>query len=103
MHVGVTPFLILAAVMFSIGLYGAASKKSAVTVLMSLELMSIAVSLNLVALSRFVTPVKMTGQAFALFVMVVSAAEVGMGLALVLSVYRQNRTVELPTLDRLKG
>jgi NADH-quinone oxidoreductase subunit K len=65
--------------------------------------MSIAVSLNLVALSRFVTPVKMTGQAFALFVMVVSAAEVGMGLALVLSVYRRNRTVELPTLDRLKG
>ena len=100
---GVVPFLVLSAVMFSIGLYGAASKKSAVTVLMSLELMSIAVSLNLVALSRFVTPEKMTGQAFALFVMVVSAAEVGMGLALVLSVYRRNRTVELPTLDRLKG
>jgi NADH:ubiquinone oxidoreductase subunit K len=103
MHVGVTPFLILSALMFSIGLYGAVSKKSAVTVLMSLELMSIAVSLNLVALSRFVTPALMTGQAFALFVMVVSAAEVGMGLALVLSVYRRNRTVELPTLDRLKG
>ncbi len=103
MHVGVVPFLVLSAIMFSIGLYGAASKKSAVTVLMSLELMSIAVSLNLVARSRFVTPAKMTGQAFALFVMVVSAAEVGMGLALVLSVYRRNRTVELPTLDRLKG
>ncbi|MBA4370368.1 MAG: NADH-quinone oxidoreductase subunit NuoK, partial [Coriobacteriaceae bacterium] len=65
-------FLFLAAVLFSLGLYGAVSKKSAVLVLMSLELMANAVNLNLIALSRFVTPERMTGQLFAVFSMVVS-------------------------------
>ena len=61
MRVGVEAFLMLAAVLFSLGLYGAVSKKGAVQVLMSLELMAIAININLVALSRFVTPVTMDG------------------------------------------
>lgn len=103
MQVGLNVFLGLAAVLFCLGLYGAVSKKSAVMVLMSLELMAVAVNLNMVALSRFITPAEMTGQFFAVFTMVVSAAEIGLGLALVLAIYRQSRSIELTTMDRLKG
>ena len=103
MQVGLVHFLVLAAVLFCIGLYGAISKKSAVMVLMSLEIMAIAVNINLLAFWRFAAPQELAGQVFALFVMVVSAAEIGIGLALVLAVYRQTRSVELPSLERLKG
>ncbi|PKQ30137.1 MAG: NADH-quinone oxidoreductase subunit NuoK [Actinobacteria bacterium HGW-Actinobacteria-10] len=103
MRLGLEAFLGLAGFLFAIGLYGAVSKKSTVMVLMSLELMAVAVNLNLVAFSRFVTPEAMTGQFFAMFVMVVSAAEIGLGLALVLAIYRRSRSVELSTMERLKG
>lgn len=103
MTVGLTPFLVLSAVLFGTGLYGAVSKRSAVMVLMSLELMAAAVNIALVAFSRFTTPVAMTGQFFTIFVMVVSAAEIGLGLGLVLALYRESRSVELDTLDRLRG
>lgn len=103
MQVGPGAFLALAAVLFSLGLYGAVSKRSAVMVLMSLEIMAVAVNLNMVALSRWVTPEAMTGQFFSIFTMVVSAAEIGLGLALVLAIYRRSRSVELSTMDRLKG
>jgi NAD(P)H-quinone oxidoreductase subunit 4L len=93
----------LAACLFAIGLFGALSKKSAVMVLMSLELMTNAVNLNLVAISRFLTPESMAGQFTAAFVMVVAAAEIGLGLALVLAVYRTHRTVELDHIDELRG
>ena len=103
MTVGPHAFMVLAAAMFAIGLFGALSKKSAVMVLMSLELMTNAVNLNLVAVSRFVTPESMAGQFAAAFIMVVAAAEIGLGLALVLAVFRAKRTVELDHIDRLKG
>ena len=103
MTVGPHAFMALAAVLFTIGLFGALSKKSAVMVLMSLELMTNAVNLNLVAVSRFVTPESMAGQFAAAFIMVVAAAEIGLGLALVLALYRTRRTVELDHIDRLKG
>lgn len=100
---GLDFFLVLSAVLFSLGLYGTLSKRSAVMVLMSLELMANAVNVNLVALSRFLTPTAMTGQFFAVFLMVVAAAEIGLGLALVLALYRQTKTIELGLLDELKG
>ncbi len=103
MQVGLGAFLGLSAVLFSIGLYGAVSKRSAVMVLMSLELMAAAVNLNMVAFSRFLTPSAMTGQFFAVFAMVVSAAEIGLGLALVLAIYRRSRSIELSSMERLKG
>jgi len=103
MTLGLHAPLALGAVLFGLGLYGAVSKRSAVMVLMSLELMANAVNINLVTLSRFVTPVKATGQFFAVFAMVVSAAEIGLGLALVLALYRSFRTIELSAMDRLKG
>ncbi len=85
------------------GLYGAVSKKGAVQVLMSLELMAVAVSLNLIAFSRYVTPIEMTGQFFTVFVMVVSAAEIGLGLALVLAIFKSARSSEVDSLNELKG
>ncbi|TLM77488.1 MAG: NADH-quinone oxidoreductase subunit NuoK [Actinobacteria bacterium] len=103
MTVGLHHFLALSAVLFFIGLYGALSKRSAVLVLMSLELMANAVNVDLVAFSRFVTPATMAGQMFAVFSMVVSAAEIGLGLALVLALYRATRSVEVAAMNRLKG
>lgn len=103
MTVGLDAFLILATVLFSIGLFGALAKKSAIMVLMSLELMANAVNILLVAASRFVTPATMDGWFFAVFSLVVSAAEIGLGLSLVLALYRKVRTAELDRLDTLKG
>ena len=103
MRVGLQAFLMLAAVLFSLGVYGAISKKGALQLLMSLELMAIAVNINFVALSRFLTPRTMDGQFFAVFEMVVSAAEVGLGLGLILAIYRRTRVSEVSDLDELKG
>lgn len=103
MSVGLKELLVLAAALFALGLFGATAKRSAVQVLMSLELMSIAVNLNLVAFSRFVTPEAMTGWYFTLFTMVISACEVGIGLALVVAIYRGARTSEVTELTELKG
>jgi len=103
MRVGLEAFLMLAAILFSLGLYGAVSKKGAIQVLMSLELMAVAVNINLVAFSRFVTPLSQDGLFFTLFAMVVSAAEVGLGLALVIAVYRRAHDSEITGLNELKG
>lgn len=103
MQIGLAHLLVLAAMLFSIGLYGALSRKNAVHVLMSLELMANAVNINLVAFSRFVTPATLDGQFFAVFSMVVSAAEIGLGLALVLAIYRRKKSVELDAISELKG
>lgn len=93
----------LAAVLFSLGLYGALSKKATVQLLMSLELMAIAININLVAFSRFTTARTMDGLFFAVFTMVISAAEVGLGLALILAVYRRSHQSEVTSLSELKG
>ncbi len=103
MRVGLEAFLMLGAALFALGLYGAVSKKGAVQVLMSLELMSIAVGINLIAFSRFQTPTEMTGWYFTVFTMVISAAEVGLGLALILAIYRRSRSSEVTGLSDLKG
>lgn len=103
MDVGIHAFLGLAAVLFSLGIYGALSKKSAIQVLMSLELMAIAVNINLLAFSRFITPETMDGQFFAIFAMVISAAEIGLGLALIVAIYRNSRQSEVDDFTELKG
>ncbi|MBK5210843.1 MAG: NADH-quinone oxidoreductase subunit NuoK [Coriobacteriia bacterium] len=103
MRVGLDAFLLLSAALFSIGIYGAISKKSTIGILMSLEIMSIAITLNLVAIDRFVTPAAMTGWFFALFMMVTSAAEIGIGLALVIAIFRAGKTSEVSDLTELKG
>ncbi len=94
-------FLILSAFLFCTGIYGVLARKNAVLVLMSIELMLNAVNINLVAFSAVRSNV--AGQVFALFVITVAAAEVGVGLAIVLLIYRNERTSDLDEVDQLKG
>ncbi len=94
-------FLLLAAVLFSIGVYGVLARKNGVMVLMSIELILNAVNINLVAFSAMTGA--LTGQVFALFVIAVAAAEVGVGLALVLAIFRLYRNVDLDEVDLMKG
>ena len=94
-------FLFLAAFLFATGVYGVLARKNGVLVLMSVELILNAVNLNLVAFGAFNQTV--TGQIFALFVIAIAAAEVGVGLAIVLLIYRNRRSVDLTGIDALKG
>ena len=95
-------FLVLAAALFSIGLYGVLSRRHAIGILMGIELMLNAVNINMVAFWRYIDPVKITGQIFALFVFTVAAAEVAVGLALVIAIYRNRDTVVVEEIDLLK-
>jgi NADH-quinone oxidoreductase subunit K len=95
-------FLILAAGLFSIGLFGVLSRKNAIAILLGVELMLNAVNINLVSFWRYGNIADMAGQVFAIIVFAVAAAEVAVGLALVISVYRQRRTVIADDLDMMK-
>lgn len=94
-------FLILSAFLFCTGVYGVLARRNGVLVLMSVELMLNAVNINLVAFSAFREDV--VGQSFALFVITIAAAEVGVGLAIVLLIYRNLRSPDLDQVDQLKG
>jgi len=95
-------YLIFAGALFSIGLYGVLARKNAVAILMGIELMLNAVNINLVAFWRYRTPDSIAGQAFAVIVFAVAAAEVAVGLALVISVYRRRNTIVADEIDMLK-
>jgi NADH:ubiquinone oxidoreductase subunit K len=95
-------FLILSAALFSIGLFGVLARKNAVAILLGIELMLNAVNINLVAFWRFGTIASISGQVFAIIVFAVAAAEVAVGLALIISVYRRRTTVTADELDLLK-
>jgi NADH-quinone oxidoreductase subunit K len=96
-------YLILAAALFCIGTYGVLARRNAIVILMSVELMLNAVNINLVAFWRYLEPAGATGQAFALFVYAVAAAEVAVGLALVIAIWRTQNTVVLEDVDLLQG
>jgi NADH-quinone oxidoreductase subunit K len=96
-------FLIVAAILFSIGLYGVMARRNAVAILMSVELMLNAVNINLVAFWRFQTPEQPIGLAWAIFVLTVAAAEAAVGLAIIISVYRLRDSVIAEDLDTLKN
>lgn len=100
--VGPAHYVILSAVLFCIGLFGVLAKRNAVMVLICIELMLNAVNINLVAFSRYVSPADFIGQIFALFVITVAAAEVGLGLAIIIAIYRNKVTVNLDEFDLLK-
>ncbi|HZD60554.1 MAG TPA: NADH-quinone oxidoreductase subunit NuoK [Anaerolineae bacterium] len=95
-------YLILSAVLFGIGLIGVLLRRNAITILLSVEIMLNASNLNLVAFSRYVTPDLISGQMFALFVMAIAAAEVAVGLALILMIYRNMQSVNLDQFNIFK-
>ncbi|MEO7572503.1 MAG: NADH-quinone oxidoreductase subunit NuoK [Acidimicrobiales bacterium] len=94
-------FLMLGAVLFCIGVYGVIARRNAVLVLMSIELILNAVNINLIAFGAFRGSV--AGAVFALFVIAIAAAEVGVGLAIVLLIYRNRRSVDLDDMAEMKG
>lgn len=102
MEIGLNNYLILAAILFSIGLYGALTKRNAIVILICIELMLNAVNITLVAFSRFIVPLALTGQVFAIFTMVVAAAEVAVGLAIIIAIYRGKDTIDVSKIDLLK-
>src|SRR6185295_4452205 len=94
-------FLILSAFLFCVGVYGVLARKNGVLVLMSVELMLSAVNINFVAFSALGHQV--AGQVFALFLITIAAAEVGVGLAIILLIYRNLHSSDLDDVDQLKG
>lgn len=96
-------YLILAAALFSIGFYGVLARRNAVAILMGVELMLNAVNINLLAFWRYIRPEEVTGQIFAIFVLTVAAAEAAVGLALIISIYRNRQSINVEELDLLKG
>ena len=97
----ITQYLMLSAFLFCIGVYGVLARRNGVMVLMSIELMLNAVNINLVAFSARLNDA--AGQVFALFVIAIAAAEVGVGLAIVLLIYRNRASVDLDEVDLMKG
>jgi len=102
MTIGLEHYLVLSAILFSIGLYGALAKHNAIVILMSIEIMLSAVNIALVAFSRYVVPTALTGQVFALFAMAVAAAETAVGLAIIISIYRNKETIDANKIDLKK-
>ena len=97
----VNQFLILAAVLFCIGVYGVIARKNAVLVFMSIELILNSVNINLLAFSM--RNGSLDGHTFALYIIAIAAAEVGVGLAMVLLMYRNRRSIDLDELSEMKG
>lgn len=98
-------FLLLSSILFCIGVYGVLARRNAVLVLMSIELILNAVNINLVAFGAFNRDLgaAIPGEVFALFIIAVAAAEVGVGLAMVLTIYRNRKSIDLHEVDLLKG
>jgi len=102
MSLGLEHYLVLSAILFSIGLYGALTKRNAVIILMCIELMLNAVNITMVAFSRYIVPLLLTGQIFAIFIIVVAAAEVAVGLAIILAIYRGFESIDATKIDLMK-
>ena len=109
--IGLTHYLALSGIIFSIGLYGALTKRNAIAILMAIELMFNAVNVAVVSMARYTVPlglgdgdfgVLLTGQVFAVFVITVAAAEVALGLAIVLALFRNRQTVDVSEMDLMK-
>lgn len=97
-----THFQIVSAALFAVGLYGVLARRSAVLILMSIELMLNAVNLNLIAATTFLDPSRFTGLIIAIFVITVAAAELGLALAIVLRLFRNRGTVNVDEIELMK-
>ncbi len=95
-------YLLLAAALFCIGLFGALARRNAIGILIGIELMLNAVNINLIAFWRYIKPADLAGQIFALFVITLAAAEAAIGLALIIAIYRSRDTVNVEEVDLMK-
>jgi len=95
-------FLLLAAALFCIGIYGLVTSRNAVRVLISIELLLNAVNLNLIGFSNYLDPSEIKGQIFAIFVITIAAAEAAVGLAIILAIYRNRDTIDMERFNLLK-
>lgn len=95
-------YLVFSAALFCTGLFGVLARKNAVAILIGVELMLNATNVNLVAFWRYMTPTMIGGQVFAVVVFAVAAAEVAVGLALIISIYRRRNTIVAEEIDMLK-
>jgi len=95
-------YLILGAILFSLGVFGTLTRRNAIAILMSVELMLNAVNLTFVAFARYLPQTQLQGQAFAVFVITVAAAEAAVGLAIVLGLYRNFKTVNVDEINLMK-
>ena len=95
-------YLYLSAALFSIGLFGVLARRNAIAILLGVELMLNAVNINLVAFWRYGDPMQMAGQVFAIIVFAVAASEAAVGLALIISIYRQRSTIIAEDIDLMK-
>ena len=99
---GLDQYIILSAVLFCIGLVGVLTQRNVIKVIMCLEIMLNAVNVALIAFSQYLAPTALTGQIFAIFVMVVAAAEVAVGIAIIFAVYRNRESVDMENFNILK-
>ncbi|WP_173391277.1 NADH-quinone oxidoreductase subunit NuoK [Gloeocapsa sp. PCC 73106] len=95
-------FLLIAAALFCIGIYGLITSRNAVRVLMSIELLLNAVNINLIGFSNFLDPLGLRGQVFAIFVLTIAASEAAVGLAIILAIYRNRDTIDMEQFNLLK-
>jgi len=102
MTIGLEHYLVLASVLFVIGLFGVLVKRNAIVILMCIEIMLNAVNIAMVAFSRFMTPVEMTGQVFTLFILVVAAAEAAVGAGIVIAIFRRRGSINSTDFNLLK-
>ncbi|MDP2920421.1 MAG: NADH-quinone oxidoreductase subunit NuoK [Dehalococcoidia bacterium] len=100
--VGLEHYLLLSAALFSIGLYGVLAKRNAIAILLCIEIILNAVNIALAGFSRYITPLELTGQVFAIFIMVVAAAEATVGLAIIMAIYRSRGSVDATKIDLMK-
>lgn len=96
-------FLFLSTVLFSLGLWGALTRRNVIRVLLCIELMLNAVNINMVAFNRYLTPELLTGQIFSIFIITIAAAEAAVGLAIVLMIVRRRGITDINKLNLLKG
>lgn len=95
-------YILLSALLFSIGIYGLTASRNVIRVLMSIELLLNAVNINLVAFSTYVDPLNIRGQVFAIFVMAIAASEAAIALAIILAIYRNMNSVDMEDFSSLK-
>jgi len=101
MQVGLTHYLILSAILFSLGLYGVVTRRNAILVLMGIELILNSANINFIAFARY-GGMKLDGQAIAVFVIILAAAEAAIALAIVLNIYQRFHTVNVDEINKLK-